>query len=120
MLFGRTEGAGVGVRINISFSAGPEEAGVFELEGVLKDFLGAAGEVTCSGGGGGRSDVTLELAAGEDAEAWVGRLCAFLRAAGVRHDTFLAVFPDGWWPGQRWRRVEVYNKQQPGRNRRCT
>jgi hypothetical protein len=104
----------MGVAITIAFAAGTAEASVLELEGALKGFLGAAGEVTCCGGAMDAWSVTLELAVGENVEAWIARLCEFLRKAGVRRRTFLAVFTEGWRSNLRWRRVEVYGDTKPG------
>jgi hypothetical protein len=107
----------VGVTIDIMFGPGPRGAGRFALEEALEDFIGGTGELVGGGGGAAGSELSFELAAGEDAEAWVTRLCEFLRAAGVRHGTWLAVFPEGWEPHEPWRRVEVYGEQsqaEPG------
>ncbi|HEY7311697.1 MAG TPA: hypothetical protein VH643_20210 [Gemmataceae bacterium] len=96
------------VTIDITFPAGQEGAGRFELEERLEDFFGSAAELVGSGVGAAGSDLSFELADREDAEVWIARLCDFLRAAGVRRGAWLAVFPDGWDPEKEWRRIEVF------------
>lgn len=95
------------VTIEITFPHATQGAGRDELEDRLEDFFGPAAEMVGSGGGAEGSDLLFELAEGEEAEAWIDRLCEFLRAKGVRRGTWLAVFPDDWTPEMEWRRVEV-------------
>ena len=101
------------VTIDINFPSGPEGAGRFDLEKALENFFGAAAELVGGTGGAAGWELSFELAAGEDAEAWVARLCDFLRAADVRRGTWLAVFPDAWEPEMEWQRVEVYGEERP-------
>jgi hypothetical protein len=94
--------------IEINFPDGREGAGRFELEERLEDFFGAAAELVGSGSGLSGSDLLFELADSEDAGGWVAQLCEFLRAADARRGTWLAVFPDGWEPGEPVQGVKVF------------
>jgi hypothetical protein len=99
------------VTVNIMFPAGRKGAGPFELKDQLADFFGPAAQFLGHGDApDGSGDVLFEFADDENVEPWLTRLCDFLRAAGARRKTFLAVFPDG--PGGEWQRVDVYGSQR--------
>jgi hypothetical protein len=106
---------GVAVTVNILFPAKPEGAGRFETEEDMRAFFGPVAEYLGHGGEGGgwpagSTDVLLAIPDGEDVEGWVARMCDFLRTAGARRGTFLAVFPNG--PLGEWQRVDVYGSQR--------
>lgn len=87
---------------------GVEGACRSDLEDALEDFFDRAAESTGAGSGALGFNLDYALADGEDVEAWVARLRAFLRQANARPGTAFDVFPTGWEPGMPWRRVEVY------------
>lgn len=99
------------VTIDIIFPDGADGAGRAELEDALEDFFGDAAELVACGSGLGSSDVSFELADGEDPAVWAERVRGFLRAEGARRTTWLAVFPDGWDDGDPFERVPVYGPE---------
>ena len=78
-----------------------------DLEEELEAFFGDAAEDSGAGSGEMGFNLDYDLADGEDHNAWADRLKPFLAGIGVRPGTVFEVFPDGWEPGQAWRRVEV-------------
>lgn len=79
-----------------------------DLEEAMEEFFGDAAEDCGAGSGNAGFNLDYELEEDEDPHAWADRLKPFLIRIGVRPGTAFDVFPDGWEPGQEWRRVEVF------------
>lgn len=110
------------VDIVILMPVSPKGAADSELLSWLEDFFGpSAGFLGhgCSLDGTHDLSFNYRLADGEDVGAWVVRLCDFLRGIKARRGTFLAVYPEGWRPGEAYHRVDVLGRNA-GRPRRCT
>ena len=93
--------------IYIYCPSGEEGAIRGDLEDDVEEFFGDAARFSGAGSGVMGFNLDFELAAGEDVESWVVRLRDFLIQANARPSTFFEVFPDGWEPGQAWRRVDL-------------
>jgi hypothetical protein len=78
-----------------------------DLEIDIENFFGRAAENVGGGGGTAGFNIDFELAPSEDVESWVARLRDFLPKVDARPGTYFEVFPDGWQPGQSWRRVDL-------------
>ena len=83
-----------------------------DLEEALEEFFGDAAEDSGAGSGKDGFNLDYELEEDEDPHAWADRLKPFLIRIGVRPGTAFDVFPDGWEPGQEWRRVEVFGEDR--------
>jgi hypothetical protein len=112
----------VSVDIVILMPVAPEGAGDCELLRWLEEFFGPSAEFLghgCSLDGTRDLSFNYKLADGEDVEAWVARLCEFLRGIKAGRGTFLAVYPEGWRPRKEYHRVDLFGRHA-GRMRRCT
>ncbi len=88
--------------------AGADGLSRSDLEAELEAFFGGAAEDCGAGSGIKGFNLDYELADGADPDAWAERLKPFLAGIGVLPGTFFTVYPDGWKPGQAWRRIEVF------------
>ena len=79
-----------------------------DLEEELESFFDEAAEDCGAGSGKAGFNLDYEFADGEDVHAWADRLKPYLASLGVRQGTFFTVYPEGWEPGDRWRRVDVF------------
>ncbi len=96
------------VTVNIMFPAPPPGARRFETEDDMMAFFSPFAEYLGFGTSSDDStDVYLGIPDGADVEEWLARVCDVLRTAGAHPDTLIAVFPDGYWPGDGWRRVDL-------------
>ena len=110
------------VDIVILMPVAPKGAGDSELLRWLADFFGPSAEFLgygCSLDGTRDLSFNYKLADGEDVDAWVARLCDFLRSIKADRGTFLALYPEGWRPRQPYHRVDVWGRNS-GRATRCT
>jgi hypothetical protein len=83
-----------------------------DLEEELETFFGRAAEDSGAGSGLGVFNLDFDFAPGQDPHAWADRLKLFLANLGVPPGTYFDVFPDGWEPGDEWRRVEVFGEDR--------
>jgi hypothetical protein len=83
-----------------------------DLEEKLEMFFGGAAEDSGAGSGIEGFNLDFDFAPGQDPHAWADRLKLFLANLGVPPGTFFDVFPDGWEPGDEWRRVEVFGEDR--------
>src|SRR5262249_37170018 len=101
-----------GANIYIYCPSGQPGLARCDLEEELETFFGSTAEDVGAGSGESGYNLDYELAKGENHEAWVDRLRVFLKQVGVRAGTVFEVFPDGWEPGMKWRRVEVFGEDR--------